>query len=98
MFHKFVMIEYTQTILYILCAIHNHCASSFKISKAEYLRLYPTSSSPRKFYGAAKIHKLPNGGNITELPLRPIVSNIGTSSYYLSKYLAQLLSSLRIHR
>ena len=72
--------------------------SSFKISKTEYLRLYPTSSSPRKFYGAAKIHKLPNGGNITELPLRPIVSNIDTASYYLSKYLAQLLSPLRIHR
>ena len=37
---------------------------------------------------------LPNGGNITELPLRPIVSNIGTASYFLSKYLAKLLSPL----
>ena len=65
-----------------------------KISKKEYLQLYPTGSSPSKFYGTAKIHKLPNGGNITELPLRLIVSNIGTASYYLSKYLAKFLSPL----
>ena len=65
-----------------------------KISKTEYLQLYPTGSSPGKFYGTAKIHKLPNGGNITELPLGPIVSNIGTASYYLSTYLAKLLSPL----
>ena len=65
-----------------------------KISKTEYLQLHPTGSSPGKFYGTAKIHKLPNGGNITELPLRHIVSNIGTASYYLSKYLAKFLSRL----
>ena len=35
-----------------------------KTSKTEYLELYPTGSSPGKFYGTAKIHKLPNGGNI----------------------------------
>ena len=62
-----------------------------KISKTEYLQLDPTDSSPGKFYGTAKIHKLPNVGYITELPL---VSNIGTSSYCLSKYLAKLLPSL----
>ena len=65
-----------------------------KISKTEYLQLYPTGSSPGKFHGTTKIHKLPNGGNITELPLRHIVSNIGTASYYLSKYLAKFLSPL----
>ena len=65
-----------------------------KISKTEYPQLYPTGSSPGKFYRTAKIHKLPNGGNNIELPLRPIVSNIGTASYYLSKYLAKFLSPL----
>ena len=65
-----------------------------KTSKTEYLQLYATSYSPGKCYGTAKIHKLPNGGNITELPLRTIVSNIGTPSCYLSKYLAKLLSPL----
>ena len=31
---------------------------------------------------------------INEFPLRPIVSNIGTATYHLSKYLAGLLSPL----
>ena len=35
-----------------------------KTSKTEYLELDPTGSSPGKFYGTAKIHKLPKGGNI----------------------------------
>ena len=66
-----------------------------KISKTEYLQPYPTGCSSCKFYGTAKIHKLPNGGSITELPLRSIVSNIGTASYCVSKYLAKFLSPLR---
>ena len=57
-----------------------------KVSKAEYLQLYPTGSFLRKFYRTAKNHKLPNVGNIAELSFRSIVSNIGTASYYLSKY------------
>ena len=65
-----------------------------KISKTEYLQLYPTGSSPRNFHETTKIHKLPNGDNIAEFPFRPIVSNIGTASYYLSKSLAKLLSPL----
>ena len=32
--------------------------------------------------------------NVDKLPLRPIVSNIGTATYELSKYLAQLLAPL----
>ena len=60
----------------------------------EYLQLYPTVCSACKIYGTAKIHKLPNGRNITELPLRSIVLNIGTALYYLSKYLAKFLSPL----
>ena len=65
-----------------------------KIRKTEYLQLYPTVCSACKIYGTAKIHKLPNGRNITELPLRSIVLNIGTALYYLSKYLAKFLSPL----
>ena len=37
---------------------------------------------------------LPPNGFIDNLPLRPIVSNIGTASYQLAKYLAKLLSPL----
>ena len=46
------------------------------------------------FYGTADIHKLPPDGFIDNVPLRPIVSNIGTASYQLVKYLAKLLSPL----
>ena len=34
-------------------------------------------------------------GNLTHLPLRPIVSNINTSTYNLEKFLSKLLSPLR---
>ena len=50
--------------------------------------------SPKKFYGTATIHNFSNGGNIAELPVSPIFFNIGTALYYLSKYLAKLLSPL----
>ena len=35
-----------------------------------------------------------NMANVDKLPLRPIVSNIGTAAYKLSKYLAELLAPL----
>ena len=65
-----------------------------KITEEEYSKLYPTGSNPGKFYGTAKIHKLSYNDTTDQLPLRPIVSNIGTASYHLSKYLAKLLSPL----
>jgi hypothetical protein len=60
----------------------------------ENIRHYPTGSSPGKFYGAAKVHKLKQGESVDNLPIRPIISNIGTASYHLAKYLAKLLSPL----
>ena len=65
-----------------------------KLSKQDYIRLYPTGSAPGKFYGTAKKHKMPINGTIEDLPLRPIVSNIGTASYHLVKHLAKILSPL----
>ena len=52
-------------------------------------------TTPRKFYGTAKKYKIPVNGTINDLPLRPVISNIGTASYELAKYLAKLLSPLR---
>ena len=65
-----------------------------KLSSQQYYKLYPTGSCPGKFYGTAKIHKLTNNSTIDELPIRPIVSNIGTATYHLAKHLAKLLSPL----
>ena len=64
------------------------------ISLQEYSRLYPTGSSPGKFCGTAKIHKLWPKDSIEELPIRPTVSNVNTPTYQLAKYLAKLLSLL----
>ena len=57
------------------------------ISDSLYFRIYPTSDLAPKFYGLPKIHK-------TQVPLRPIVSSIGSITYQLSKFLTQVLSPL----
>ena len=40
-----------------------------RLSSKEYYQFYPTGSCPGKFYGTAKIHKLPLNGFIDNLPL-----------------------------
>jgi len=45
------------------------------------------STAPR-FYGLPKIHK-------PYLPLRPVVSFVGSPSYALSKFISQILSSIK---
>ena len=65
-----------------------------KLSPKKYLNIYPTGSSPGKFYGTAKKYKLTPTGTTDNLPIHPIISNIGTASYQLAKYLAKLLSPL----
>ena len=57
-----------------------------------------TGSSPGKLHGTAKLHKVSNNSTVEQLPLRPITSNIGTATYGLAKYLAQLLKELQKHR
>ena len=43
-----------------------------------YKKMYPTGASPPKFYGLPKIHK-------KNIPLRPIVSSIGSVAYGVAK-------------
>ena len=59
-----------------------------------YAKLYPTGSSPGKFHGTAKVHKLAINDAVEQLPLRPIVSNLNTATYPLARYLAKILSPL----
>ena len=66
-----------------------------KLSPFQYKKLYPTGSSPGKFYGTTKLHKLPVNGKIDDLPIGPIVSNINTATYQLAKHLSKVLSPLR---
>ena len=65
-----------------------------RLSPQEYLCLCPSGCCPGKFYGTAKVHKISENDTVDELPIRPIVSNIGTATYDLAKYLAKLLSPL----
>ena len=63
--------------------------------KKSYNRLYPSASHPGLCFGLAKVHKVSNNSkNVADLPLRPIISNIGTATYEVSKYLAEILSPL----
>ena len=43
----------------------------------------------------AKLHKIDSKGLVDNVPIRPIISNINTSTYHISKYLAKLLALLR---
>ena len=52
-----------------------------------YRRLYPTGAGSLKFYGVPMIHKM-------GMPLRPIVSSIGTVTYQTSKEVARILKPL----
>ena len=66
-----------------------------KFTKEEYSRIYPSSSQPGLFFGLAKIHKIKTEKkDVKDLPLRPVISNIGTSTYQLSKFLASILAPL----
>ena len=60
----------------------------------EYKKLYPTGSRPGMFYGTAKIHKMSTNDKVEKLTLRPIISNIGTATYEIAKYLSKLLAPL----
>ena len=62
--------------------------------KEVYQKRYPTASSPKKFYGTTKIHKVQPTQGIEKLLLRPIISNVNTATYQLARYLAKILSPL----
>ena len=66
-----------------------------KLSEHKYKVLYPSGSSPGKFYGTAKIHKVPKNDNIDQLPIRPTVSNLNTATYQLTNHLSKILSPSR---
>jgi hypothetical protein len=52
-----------------------------------YKQLYPSGGVPPRIYGLPKIHKAAR-------PLRPIVSSIGSITYSVARYLANVISPL----
>ena len=57
---------------------------------ANHLRVSEKGTRPPLFYGSAKIHK-PN------VPLRPIVSTVGSATYNLSRFVSNLLKPYAMH-
>ena len=57
------------------------------MNESLYKKLYPTGASSPKFYGLPKVHK-------EGIPLRPIVSSIGSVSYETAKELSRILKPL----
>ena len=57
------------------------------LNKDEYERIRPSGSTPARMYGLPKIHK-------DNVPLRPIISSIGTYNYSLAKFLVTLLQPI----
>ena len=71
------------------------CSMKSNFGERLYKKIYPSSSRPGLYFGLAKMHKLKDDSrNVGELPLRPVISNIGTATYQLSKHLAEILKPL----
>jgi hypothetical protein len=63
------------------------CEKDGYITRKHRLYLQPNCSTPPQLYGLPKVHK-------ANIPLRPIVSTIGSPVYRLSKMLARILTPL----
>ena len=65
-----------------------HDSNKKQLDPKLYYKLHSTDATPASLYGLPKIHK-------ENVPLRPIMSAIGSPTYELSKYLANILSPLQ---
>ncbi|XP_072043052.1 uncharacterized protein [Amphiura filiformis] len=57
------------------------------ISKQDFWKMYPTSETTPRYYGLPKIHK-------AAIPLRPIISGIGSIAYETANFCARIISPL----
>lgn len=65
--------------------LRDHLKKTGLISTETYRQLYPNGSRIGLLYGNPKVHK-------QGCPIRPICSAVGTATYDLSKYLAEIIS------
>ena len=75
--------KYKKDLVAILKSLKDNESIDDKIWR----KIYPTTDTPPRFYGLPKIHK-------AAVPLRPIVSSIGSITYHCSKHLADIISPL----
>ena len=67
-----------------------HLKGEKAINEDTYRQIYPTAAYTPTMYGLPKIHK-------PDMPLRPILSSIGSFGYDCAKWLSDSLSELRHH-
>ncbi len=72
-----------------LCNILKDIKDKGELDQKGYQDLTPSGkySTPPKFYGSPKIHK-------KDIPMRPIVSSIGSLSYKTDKFIARIIKAL----
>ncbi|XP_072025236.1 uncharacterized protein [Amphiura filiformis] len=70
-----------------LRGILKRLCDSDRITKAQYYLLMPSSDTVPRFYGLPKVHKPLS-------PLRPIVSSIGSVTYQVAKFVADIIAPL----
>ena len=91
---KFKILDKTPTVSYVAKTQRTLKKIKSQFTLQVYNKVNPTGSNAGKFYGTAKVQKLSELGTVDQLPLLPIVSNIGTASYYLTKRLTKMLALL----
>lgn len=87
--------ETTDTTLKDLSRFKDFLYRNFKNYK-KYKDMLPTSSQPAQMYGLAKTHKFENIAdiNIDQLKFRPIIAQVGTSTYKAAQVIANYLKPL----
>ena len=82
--YKPITSDPTTKLKYKLINILKMMKGEGSIDENTYKKVYPTWASAPKFYGLSKIHK-------EDVPLRPIVSSIGSVTYGVAKELSRIL-------
>ena len=75
--------SYTRKVREVLKSIEQ----KGRLTRSQYLSLYPSDPQPPLFYGLPKVHK-------PDVPLRPIVSTIGSVTYNIAKHVASILAPM----
>ena len=86
--YKIIQTDPTTKFKNKLISILKSIKSEGGIDENTYKRLYPTGATPSKYYGLPKIHK-------PGMPLRPIISSIGSVTYATAKELSRILKPLK---
>ena len=81
-----------ETVIHISPIAERQCLNKKgEIDDVCYKQLRPTGSIPSQLYGLPKIHK-------DKTPLRPIISQIGSYTYNLAKFLVPILKPLTTNK